>query len=277
MNDQPKEEPKPTLDDALMDPELILFPRIAGEYPHHVVLRPQWLKSHSKYPCWIHQTGLWFWMTKPLEYAEEPIASPEIGLHEPLDETVRMLDGDFFSPEKSVPINPPGEIYLTANTAGEPTPLGMFASVKAAMAAFEEFWLANRSRIWETSHNYPEVVIEAPDWRRAVRNLQYPPEHRMIELIRAWLANMHSLGKPIIHTQFGSFLVHQPEAVSFYENLEYPGNDMLRLSDKNGEHLVSIAIEAVLEIDRAAPPRSLADPPGITFEAVQDPSLPPMG
>ena len=163
MNDQPTEEenPKPTIDDALMDPELIRFPRIGSrEYPDWAVLRPQWLKSHSKYPCWVHQVGHWFWMTSPSRYAEEAIASPELGLHEPVDKTVSLLDDDF-SAEKWIPINPPGEIFVIANTAGESNPLGMFPSVKAAMAAYEEFWLTNRSRIWETYHAYRDIVIEA--------------------------------------------------------------------------------------------------------------------
>ena len=50
--------------------------------------------------------------------------------------------------------------------------------------------------------------------------------------------------------QHAYFLIHQPEAISFYENPEYPGNDMLRLNNRNGEHQISIDIEAVTEIDR---------------------------
>ena len=51
MNDQPaeEEEPKPTNDDALLDPNLILFPQIKpGEWPYYAVSRPQWLGSHTQ-------------------------------------------------------------------------------------------------------------------------------------------------------------------------------------------------------------------------------------
>ena len=273
MNDQPPEqqEPKPTIDDALMDPELIRFPRIKyDEYPHHAVLRPQWLKSYSKYPLWIHHCGHWHWMTKPLEYAGE-IASPELGLHEYVEQADISAE---FRPETMVPINPPGEIYVTVNTVGEPTPLGMFPSVKTAMAAIEEFWLANRFRIWEIRHVYPEVMIEAPDWRRNVRDLKYPPTHPMREQIEMWMANIQ-IRTPIVRTRFGSFAIYQPEAVSFHENPEYPGNDMLRLSDKNGDHMVSIAIDAVTEVDVETLAPKPTDPES-TFEAVADLSLPPM-
>jgi hypothetical protein len=262
------ENEKPTLDDALMDPELILFPRFRpGEYPHHAVLRPQWLKSHSKYPCWVHHVGHWYWMTSPLQYAEQAITSPELGLHEAVDESVPLAGEDFFSPENSVPINPPGEIHLIAETAEGSMPLGMFSTVKAAMAAFEEFWLPNRSRILEIPHVYPETIIEASDWRPYVRNLKFPPRDSMREKLEHSLENIR-FRRPIIRTRYGSFAIYQPEAVSFYENPEYPGNDILRLSDKNGEHMISIAIEAVLEIDTANVPREPADPES-TFEALR--------
>jgi len=44
----------------------------------------------------------------------------------------------------------------------------------------------------------------------------------MREQIEMWMANIH-IRTPIIWTRFGSFTIHQPEAVSFYENPEYPG------------------------------------------------------
>jgi hypothetical protein len=76
-----EENPKPTIDDALMDPDLVPFPRIGyGKYPDHAILRPQWLKSHSRYPFRLHHSGHWHWMTKTLEYAGEPIVSPEFSL-----------------------------------------------------------------------------------------------------------------------------------------------------------------------------------------------------
>jgi hypothetical protein len=226
MNDESEqvEEPKPTLDDALMDPELILFPRIRhGEYPNHAVLRPQWLKSHSRYPFWLHHCGHWHWMTKTLKYAGDPLASPELGLYEQIDESERVeytganlaeVEQDLeFDPEKHIEINPPGEIEVIADTVPEKTRLGILPIVKGAMISFEQFWLENRSRIWETQHPYPEVVIEAPDWRYHVRrSLERPPENPMIENIRAWLLNMSSLGKPIVETRFGSFLIHKPRS-----------------------------------------------------------------
>jgi hypothetical protein len=62
--------------------------------------------------------------------------------------------------------NMPGEIEVIVHTDGEKTPLSTFPTVKAALAAFEEFWASNRSRIRPTRHLYQDVVIEAPDWRR---------------------------------------------------------------------------------------------------------------
>lgn len=281
-------EHQPTIDDALRDPELIRLPRIkAGEYPHHAVLRPQWLKSHSRYPYWFHHQGDWLWMTKALEYAGDPILSPEWKHLDELDPSQRPaytgteqneveLEKYEDDPTNFILENLPGEIEVTVDTVGEKTQLGSFPTVKAALAAFEEFWLANRARIWETSHHYPEVVIEAPDWRYSLRHsLERPPEPPIIEHIKTWLLNMEVLGRPIIRTRFGSFVIYQPEAISFYENPEYPGNQILRLSDKNGDHSLSIAIEAVTELDREGEPGAPADPEN-TFEAVADPSLPPM-
>jgi hypothetical protein len=99
-----------------------------------------------------------------------------------------------------------------------------------------------------------------------VRDLQYPPTHPMREQIEMWMANIH-IRTPIIRTRFGSFTIHQPEAVSFYENPEYPGNDMLRLSDNNGDHPVSITIDAVTDADVESSPSKPTDPES-TFEAV---------
>lgn len=232
MNDESPEEQKPSVDDALMDPGLIPFSHIrSGDYPHHAVLRPQWLTSFSKYPFWFHDTGQWLWMTRPLQYAGE-IASPEMQWEEFVEQSDVSAEPAAGS---TVPINPPGEIYVTANTVPQPTPVGMFPTVKEAMAAFEKYWLEHRSRIWETGHLHPEVTLEAPDWRRGsgARNLQYPLANPMRGSIEAWLLNMQTLGKPIIRTRFGSFIIYKPEAVSFLENYEYPGGQLLRLSDKN--------------------------------------------
>jgi hypothetical protein len=75
------DEKQPTIDDALLDPELIRFRHIgANEYPHQAVLRPQWLKSQSKHPFWLHDRGDWHWMTTARDYAGDPIVSPEIAL-----------------------------------------------------------------------------------------------------------------------------------------------------------------------------------------------------
>jgi hypothetical protein len=89
------------------------------------------------------------------------------------------------------------------------------------------------------------------------------------------VGSFSKVGKPNIRPGSAVFQFASHEAVSFYENPEYQGSDMRSLSDRNGEHLISIAIDAVIEVDREDRPSTPSNPEN-SFEAAAEASLLPM-